>query len=60
MGLSENEASHPVLGNIKQALELLVQQRWVWITWFVPFGGTFVFQKIAMNDEVIANSSFPM
>ncbi|KAJ1378802.1 MAGE-like proteiny domain [Sesbania bispinosa] len=29
MGLSENEASHPVLGNIKQALELLVQQRFL-------------------------------
>ena len=27
MGLCEDEASHPVLGNIKQALELLVQQR---------------------------------
>jgi len=27
MGLDENEGSHPVLGNVKQALELLVQQR---------------------------------
>ena len=27
MGLYENEANHPVLGNIKQALEALVQQR---------------------------------
>ncbi|KAF7811812.1 melanoma-associated antigen 2 [Senna tora] len=27
MGLSENEESHPILGNIKLALELLVQQR---------------------------------
>lgn len=27
MGLGETEASHPVLGNVKQALELLVQQR---------------------------------
>jgi len=29
MGLSlgENEGSHPVFGNVKQALELLVQQR---------------------------------
>lgn len=27
MGLGENEASHPVFGNVKQALELLVQQR---------------------------------
>ncbi|XP_061369344.1 uncharacterized protein LOC133312194 isoform X2 [Gastrolobium bilobum] len=29
MGLSENEVSHPDLGNIKQALELLVQQRYL-------------------------------
>ncbi|XP_020238509.1 melanoma-associated antigen 2 isoform X2 [Cajanus cajan] len=29
MGLGENEASHPVLGNVKQALELLVQQRYL-------------------------------
>ena len=27
MGLYENEENHPVLGNIKQALEALVQQR---------------------------------
>lgn len=27
MGLNENDESHPVLGNIKQALETLVQQR---------------------------------
>lgn len=27
MGLFENEENHPVLGNIKQALETLVQQR---------------------------------
>ncbi|TKY72549.1 Melanoma-associated antigen G1 [Spatholobus suberectus] len=29
MGLGEGEASHPVLGNVKQALELLVQQRYL-------------------------------
>ncbi|KAG4949137.1 hypothetical protein JHK82_042333 [Glycine max] len=29
MGLGETEASHPVLGNVKQALELLVQQRYL-------------------------------
>ncbi|XP_027339646.1 uncharacterized protein LOC113853287 [Abrus precatorius] len=29
MGLGENEASHPILGNVKQALELLVQQRYL-------------------------------
>ncbi|KAK7329500.1 hypothetical protein VNO77_23670 [Canavalia gladiata] len=29
MGLGENEVSHPVLGNVKQALELLVQQRYL-------------------------------
>ncbi|KAK8466069.1 hypothetical protein PHAVU_009G253100 [Phaseolus vulgaris] len=29
MGLDENEGSHPVLGNVKQALELLVQQRYL-------------------------------
>jgi len=27
MGLSENDEKHPALGNIKNALELLVQQR---------------------------------
>jgi hypothetical protein len=27
MGLFENDESHPALGNIKQALETLVQQR---------------------------------
>ncbi|KAI9091217.1 hypothetical protein K1719_028281 [Acacia pycnantha] len=29
MGLSENEESHPLLGNVKHALELLVQQRYL-------------------------------
>ncbi|KAL2974879.1 hypothetical protein AAZX31_14G127500 [Glycine max] len=29
MGLGETEASHLVLGNVKQALELLVQQRYL-------------------------------
>ncbi|XP_004487807.1 uncharacterized protein [Cicer arietinum] len=29
MSLSDSEASHPVLGNVKQALELLVQQRYL-------------------------------
>ncbi|XP_058723517.1 uncharacterized protein LOC131595236 [Vicia villosa] len=29
MSLSDSEANHPVLGNIKQALELLVQQRYL-------------------------------
>ncbi|XP_057430181.1 uncharacterized protein LOC130723228 [Lotus japonicus] len=29
MGLNEDDVSHPVLGNIKQALELLVQQRYL-------------------------------
>ncbi|CBI17219.3 uncharacterized protein LOC100258998 isoform X1 [Vitis vinifera] len=29
MGLYENEENHPVLGNIKQALEALVQQRYL-------------------------------
>ncbi|KAM7277299.1 hypothetical protein ACFE04_019165 [Oxalis oulophora] len=29
MGLSETDERHPVLGNIKQALELLVQQRYL-------------------------------
>ncbi|KAK7354837.1 hypothetical protein VNO80_20365 [Phaseolus coccineus] len=29
MGLGENEGSHPVLGDVKQALELLVQQRYL-------------------------------
>lgn len=27
MGLSESDEKHPVLGNIKQAVDLLVQQR---------------------------------
>jgi hypothetical protein len=30
LGLKENDENHPVLGNNKQALELLVQQRLVW------------------------------
>ncbi|XP_054802018.1 uncharacterized protein LOC129305875 [Prosopis cineraria] len=29
MGLSENEESHPLFGNVKHALELLVQQRYL-------------------------------
>lgn len=29
MGLFENDVNHPVFGNIKQALETLVQQRLV-------------------------------
>ncbi|KAG4990463.1 Non-structural maintenance of chromosomes element 3 [Glycine max] len=29
MGLGETESSHPVLGNVKQAFELLVQQRYL-------------------------------
>ncbi|MED6218999.1 hypothetical protein PIB30_031787 [Stylosanthes scabra] len=29
MGLSEDKVNHPVLGNIKQSLELLVQQRYL-------------------------------
>ncbi|KAK7272721.1 hypothetical protein RJT34_29517 [Clitoria ternatea] len=29
IGLGENEDNHPVLGNVKQALELLVQQRYL-------------------------------
>ncbi|KAK7246348.1 hypothetical protein RIF29_41214 [Crotalaria pallida] len=29
MGLSDDDKSHPVLGNIKQALELIVQQRYL-------------------------------
>ena len=30
LGLKENDENHPALGNNKQALELLVQQRLVW------------------------------
>jgi hypothetical protein len=30
VGLNENDETHPVLGNNKQVLEHLVQQRLVW------------------------------
>lgn len=53
MGLHETDESNPVLGNIKQALEMLVQQRLeVWVGTYCLLYGVFI-ARVAHSTMIL-------